>query len=587
MTYQGDLIEDQGLYFAFTSRSAAGVPTVLAGTPALAVRLDDSTTNVTAGITLTVDHDGVVGRNMVKIDTSADAAYAAGGDFSVSLTAGTVGGVSVVGEVVGTFSIENRSELISSAAADNLEATYNGTGYTDDAAPATQLAVSQIANVGSAVHEVAESYVLTTGTQSANTVGDTVALDLIRHEHTDDAGAMELYYQFDVGANGVPSEVIITGFLNSANDDLTVYGWNWVSSAWVQIGELNGTGGSADGVHSFNMFTSMVGTGANLGKIRVRFFAASGLTSATLRVDQIFIAYSVIDTALGFVNGAVWIDTVSGVSGATGTIGHLDNPVDNLADAYTIAAANNLRRYQIEPKSSITLPADSTDRSFMGDQYNVALNGSDIDGSTFSGAASISGTATASTGNPPSFFTCGIGDVTLPPSTGFQCGFFGTFTIGSAGSFTWGGSATVFDLPFIIDFGAANNASLFHLQSWGGGHLEIQNAGAGTGTYVFDMNGTGDLTINANCSDDFQVDLHGHIDLTNNSSVTTIDVCSNYHDTNITAAVDLSPKLDELHKLEGLDSANPVTTTPTSRVAGSVTQVISGDGITTSTVTRP
>jgi hypothetical protein len=44
--------------------------------------------------------------------------------------------------------------------------------------------------------------------------------------------------------------------------------------------------------------------------------------------------------------------------------------------------------------------------------------------------------------------------------------------------------------------------------------------------------------------------------------------------------------LDELHKLEGLDSANPVTTTPTSRNAGSVSQVISGDGITTSTVTR-
>jgi len=45
--------------------------------------------------------------------------------------------------------------------------------------------------------------------------------------------------------------------------------------------------------------------------------------------------------------------------------------------------------------------------------------------------------------------------------------------------------------------------------------------------------------------------------------------------------------LDELHKLEGLDASNPVTTTPTSRVAGSVSQVITGDGITTSTVTRP
>jgi hypothetical protein len=52
----------------------------------------------------------------------------------------------------------------------------------------------------------------------------------------------------------------------------------------------------------------------------------------------------------------------------------------------------------------------------------------------------------------------------------------------------------------------------------------------------------------------------------------------------LTAAQDV--KLDELHKLQGLDSDNPMTVTPTSRDAGSITQVISGDGETTSTVTR-
>jgi hypothetical protein len=46
-------------------------------------------------------------------------------------------------------------------------------------------------------------------------------------------------------------------------------------------------------------------------------------------------------------------------------------------------------------------------------------------------------------------------------------------------------------------------------------------------------------------------------------------------------------KLDELWKLQGLDIANPMTVTPTSRDAGSsVSQTISGDGETTSTVTR-
>ncbi|MDY6857292.1 MAG: hypothetical protein SWO11_21835 [Thermodesulfobacteriota bacterium] len=45
-------------------------------------------------------------------------------------------------------------------------------------------------------------------------------------------------------------------------------------------------------------------------------------------------------------------------------------------------------------------------------------------------------------------------------------------------------------------------------------------------------------------------------------------------------------KVDDLYKLQGLDVSNPMTVTPTSRVAGSVSQTISGDGATTSTVTR-
>lgn len=44
--------------------------------------------------------------------------------------------------------------------------------------------------------------------------------------------------------------------------------------------------------------------------------------------------------------------------------------------------------------------------------------------------------------------------------------------------------------------------------------------------------------------------------------------------------------LAELYKLQGLDVANPMTVTPTSRVAGDIEQTITGDGETTTTVTR-
>lgn len=45
-------------------------------------------------------------------------------------------------------------------------------------------------------------------------------------------------------------------------------------------------------------------------------------------------------------------------------------------------------------------------------------------------------------------------------------------------------------------------------------------------------------------------------------------------------------KLDELHKIHGLRAAAPLAVTPTARTAGAINQVISGDGVTTSVLTR-
>lgn len=96
------------LRFMFSSHSTAGVPTTLAGTPAISVYVDASDTQVTTGVTLTADADSTTGLNRVLIDLS-DAFYAAGSDFHVVITTGTVSAQSVVGTVVATFSIENRT----------------------------------------------------------------------------------------------------------------------------------------------------------------------------------------------------------------------------------------------------------------------------------------------------------------------------------------------------------------------------------------------------------------------------------------------------------------------------------------------
>lgn len=113
MTYLGDYAEDLAtLNFKFTTRdiqAAGSPPATLGGTPAVSVYKDNDATQSTAGITLTADFDSVTGLNNVLIDLSADAFYATGADYAVVITTGTVNSISVVGEVVGHFSIENRS----------------------------------------------------------------------------------------------------------------------------------------------------------------------------------------------------------------------------------------------------------------------------------------------------------------------------------------------------------------------------------------------------------------------------------------------------------------------------------------------
>jgi hypothetical protein len=108
MQYLGNYAEDYAtLNFKFSTHKADGTPIALTD-GAISVYKANSTTQSTAGITLTADFDSVTGLNNVLVDLSADAFYAVGNDYSVVITAGTVDSVSVVGTVLAHFSIENR-----------------------------------------------------------------------------------------------------------------------------------------------------------------------------------------------------------------------------------------------------------------------------------------------------------------------------------------------------------------------------------------------------------------------------------------------------------------------------------------------
>lgn len=107
MTALGDFDTSAVVYGKFTTfRPSTGAAYTLAGTPALSVYKDNSTTQSTTGVTLTADFDSVTGLNHFAIDTSADGTfYSAGSFFDIVITTGTVDSVSVVGAVVGSFTI--------------------------------------------------------------------------------------------------------------------------------------------------------------------------------------------------------------------------------------------------------------------------------------------------------------------------------------------------------------------------------------------------------------------------------------------------------------------------------------------------
>ncbi len=130
----GDIFTSQILYCHFTTRQFSTGTPITAASLVVSIYKDDSTTQSTAGITTTflTGFDNVVGLVSVKIDTSQDGTfYAAGHDFSVVVTAGTADSVSIVGEVVGYFSIQNRSSLRPTTAGRTLDVAATGEAGLD------------------------------------------------------------------------------------------------------------------------------------------------------------------------------------------------------------------------------------------------------------------------------------------------------------------------------------------------------------------------------------------------------------------------------------------------------------------------
>jgi hypothetical protein len=101
-----DITLGETVDFKFTTTEPdTGAPATLSGTPVISAYVGNSTTQITAGITLSVDFDGVTGLNNVRVVASSGNGYTDTSDVALIITTGTVDSVSAVGYKVAEFTI--------------------------------------------------------------------------------------------------------------------------------------------------------------------------------------------------------------------------------------------------------------------------------------------------------------------------------------------------------------------------------------------------------------------------------------------------------------------------------------------------
>lgn len=187
--YRGDVALESTLYFTFNTIDVTGAPIAFAGSPTLAAYVNGSTTQLTAGLTLTQAFDSVVGLHLVTAVLTAANGYATATDVDIKLEGGppTVDSVAVTGRVVGACSIQNRSGLRPTVATRTLDVTATGAAGIDWANvenPTTALNLSStnidvdqvVASVSGAVGSVTGAVGSVTGNVGGNVVGSVASV---------------------------------------------------------------------------------------------------------------------------------------------------------------------------------------------------------------------------------------------------------------------------------------------------------------------------------------------------------------------------------------------------------------------------
>lgn len=236
MSYHGDIRVGKTIYFHFTTRQFSTGAPITSASLAISVYKNDSTTESTSGVTTTFSggFDGRAGLVSVKLDTSSDGTfYAAGNDFSLVVTGGTADSVSIVGEAVKSFSIENRSAIMSTTADRKLTVDASGRALAD----LDTIKTNPVANGGTFTFPTNA-----TGASTANITAGTITT------------VTTLTNLPAITANWLTAAGISAGALNGKGDWMVTYtqptgflAANFTTGVPADVKKVNGTTVNGDG----------------------------------------------------------------------------------------------------------------------------------------------------------------------------------------------------------------------------------------------------------------------------------------------------------------------------------------------------
>lgn len=370
--YHGDIRLGDTIDIKFSTVTTTGAPTQLAGTPVISAYPGNSTTQLTAGITLTADFDSVTGLNNVRVVASGGNGYATATNYTLVITTGTVGGTSVVGYCIGSFSIENRSAVMPTTAGRTLDVSATGEAGLDWAnigspTTANNLSSTNI-DVDQVVASVSGAVASVTNTVNANMTqisGDSTAADNLETAFDDTAGAVPWMGIVDQGTAQSASATGVVlrsaaAFADSALVGATIAVFGSTQGYWQQRSiTANALSGDAVTVATWDVTPSGTITYKIFGTAPASGGGGGGLDAAGVRA-AIGLASANLDTQLGDLPTSAELATALGTA---------DDAV--LA---AIAALNNLSSAQAQTAATAALNAyDPPTRAELTSDTNSVL----------------------------------------------------------------------------------------------------------------------------------------------------------------------------------------------------------------------